>query len=845
MGIEDSTSSNRNRWKTARERNRLKARFDIQSRIARHVTSHGADEAATALAGEEMDKEKNWSIDDMKLIRKYLHAVIKNVNATFSLAALSRDAELLNYPLPFLAELETGDPVSESNSGNNTSKETDKKEDKKTIISEISMLLSPKISWNHHPYQKLQQQTEKETIVSVEQALPRRPQPHEQPQPATLATSKYGPLFVAHRLIPYMQSLQKSQQRQLTLMEYSSLLGRHGIVGSLLLGGLDPTISSGDGRGGRSQLASQQVLRLFHSIHHQSRGPNENIANTHVPIIPLSIWCYVIRSVIEMRMNGVLAAKYGKSDYNLDEKCQVCQNDKESDSSISMLLRFGAPCGHSFCEPCIWMHLVQHAPQCCVDVKANVVTCPVCNVEFEGFQHADGDCNFKKQIDAFDNKSGITNLSIQNIQPIQHEIKDEVFASNISTDCKKMIEQKLQQRREQRRLESLAKFSKLPATTADLKQLSEKVNTKFRPKKEKDPLHRTWESALRPLVQGHQSQDVRIERFFKAVTSSPPMVIAYLDAGFDVNMQNIYGQTPLYIACWKGSAMVVRWLLEYGADANIRANGGSSCWSVAKKYCRRDVLGLLKRYCSDVDEFGERNSYQSTPMVAPGRKNICQVTMLIEPSVDHPGAGACIVDNALSHDQLQRLDELWRSLPISDSCAVDENMTKQQSDATLNPMVVSEKAFDRPSRSYFCDAEQEIQDMMEECVAAARNAVESRHQKVESNDEDNVAPTSIFQHIRFLHYDHVGGVLPAHVDLCRVDETSGCRSSHTFIFYLSDCKQGGETALLKNLSNPEVLAVAQPKKGRALIFPHLCPHAGQEVLDVPKVLLRGEVAFNL
>ena len=100
---------------------------------------------------------------------------------------------------------------------------------------------------------------------------------------------------------------------------------------------------------------------------------------------------------------------------------------------------------------------------------------------------------------------------------------------------------------------------------------------------------------------------------------------------------------------------------------------------------------------------------------------------------------------------------------------------------------------------------------------------------------------SIFEHIRFLNYEQAGGVLPPHVDLCRIDEKSGLRSTHTVILYLTDCEYGGETALLQELRNPKVITVTRPKRGRALIFPHLCPHSGLEVVTAPKLLLRGEV----
>ena len=111
--------------------------------------------------------------------------------------------------------------------------------------------------------------------------------------------------------------------------------------------------------------------------------------------------------------------------------------------------------------------------------------------------------------------------------------------------------------------------------------------------------------------------------------------------------------------------------------------------------------------------------------------------------------------------------------------------------------------------------------------------------------------------MRFLLYDRPGLTLPAHVDLARTDPDTGVRSTHTFILYLEGEGQGdeGATALLRKV-NPSskkekpsrlpidnVLAVVTPKRGRLLVFPHMCPHEGRAT-GPRKALLRGEVMLG-
>ena len=125
--------------------------------------------------------------------------------------------------------------------------------------------------------------------------------------------------------------------------------------------------------------------------------------------------------------------------------------------------------------------------------------------------------------------------------------------------------------------------------------------------------------------------------------------------------------------------------------------------------------------------------------------------------------------------------------------------------------------------------------------------------------------------MRFLDYKTPGIALAPHVDLSRNhpfrftaagdDDNTAChskqiqggndsivlRSTHTFILYLTDCYNGGATRLLRDVSGEgleNTFATVQPRRGRLLLFPHNTPHEGLEVLDVPKILLRGEARLR-
>ncbi|KAL9189999.1 hypothetical protein ACHAXT_009674 [Thalassiosira profunda] len=787
MGVEAGST---NRWRTARERNRLRARYLIQSRIASRVNGDGRRSPRSCGGAGDSSANGNGELqlmlEETETALHYLRAIIDNNLSAFSVASLARDGHLLNTisapvaVLPSAAAI--GDPPA-------------------TILLEEAQSALTEMHSTDLPWEVNQR--------GCAEVL--------HPQPTTLAASKYGADYVSERLVPYMQYLSDRGGRQLTFVEYASLLGRFQTLSLMLLGGMDPTVGSGEYDGDASAArASKRVLALLHSLEGQNSPDTDS--NEVSSTIPLSMWCYMIRSVIEMRMNGALDADRSIS-------CSVCRNHAKP-------LQFGPPCNHTFCEPCIWNHLVDTVPSC-MDLRRNVVTCPCCHVEFGGFQCQPGDQNNIRQRERREGSIGVSEekkdgelpLSIDSLSlhAVSHKGKEREGENCIpSTEL-----------RAQRRSESLAKFAQLPVNSREMK------SSKSKRRKERDPAHSTWEEALRPTVQSCQTRDIRSERFFRAVLSSPHLLLSYLIAGVDVNAQNVYGQSALYVACWKGPLVAVRLLLEYGADATIAAHGGSTCCSVAAAYERHDVLRLLAGFGKALDA-SIRSSVADNATAADRQRAVPQVSLLIDPKADHPGAGACIIDNAVSEDEIQQLVELWQSLP---TVKVDNQGEEADDFIQSNKSESKEKSSYRPSRSYYCDAEEEVHRMLDGCLQVARTASTEDGGKSLQADTSNPL-SSVFKHLRFLNYERPGGILPPHVDLCRIDDATGLRSSHTFILYLTDCEEGGGTALLNTLKDGKVLAVAQPKRGRALIFPHLCPHSGLETVT-PKLLLRGEVMLDM
>lgn len=347
-----------------------------------------------------------------------------------------------------------------------------------------------------------------------------------------------------------------------------------------------------------------------------------------------------------------------------------------------------------------------------------------------------------------------------------------------------------------RRIYSLAKYVALPDTSRELKARS---NGKAR---KKPAMASSWSDALVHSL--GNSKDVRKDKFFtSAERGSRHFVRGCLENGVDINVVNEYGQTALYLAAWKGHQAVVETLLHFGADPSVVANGGSTALAVAKANGNVDIASVIASVCGE--EIVQDSTLQ-TVMDWPDST----VDVLIPVNADHPGAGSFIIDGALADEHLDELVRLRVSLPLA---MTDKKKKKKSMELCAD-------------RFYFSDAHGWIRRLLETTISR------------------NWSDAVVLPHMRFLDYELAGSELAPHVDLCRVDSDSGERSTHTFILYLQSCESGGETVLLESLTSKAVLAKVAPIRGRLLLFPHNCPHMGATVVQVPKLLLRGEAILT-
>jgi hypothetical protein len=521
-----------------------------------------------------------------------------------------------------------------------------------------------------------------------------------------------------------------------------------------------------------------------------SSTPNTAIVGVQAYVgslrMPYSVW--VVRRVVAMRRTGALATASGTA-----ARCTVC------DMSGTELLAWGGTCGHLLCEMCFWRLQMGHDH---VAHAGSEVCCPVC-------ASATADT---------------TTVPLY------------LGPASCCTDSS----------RAERKAASMQKWLALAATKAEAEARETVTNakkTRARGRRAR-ALTELEAAALNP---GWLRSD-RVERLNEAACADDVLrLLAIIEAGVDIDGRSECGETAAMSAAMLGNATSLRALCWAGADLSIADAIGSTPSSAAEARGHEAALAVANEYLPK----GATTSAPSTSRTA----GLHPAAMLVDSSLPvppefrsligasehpaHPGCGSGYVDNGLSSSWLRRLQDVWTKLPTHVADTTGGNTSSKSYTMTC------------ATRSLFCDTEGWVEAELAPLAEQLLNHTAATGMRL--------VELKVLPRMRFLSYESKGGNMQPHVDLAKRDPANGLRlSTHTFMVHLATCKTGGETVMLSKLTGavaaldasgackgaqlPEgVLAAVSPVRGRLLVFPHLCPHAGLAVSSVPKLFLRGEL----
>ena len=350
------------------------------------------------------------------------------------------------------------------------------------------------------------------------------------------------------------------------------------------------------------------------------------------------------------------------------------------------------------------------------------------------------------------------------------------------------------------------------------------------------------------------------------------MLLALPRAGrADLSAAGAEGRTPLQVAVEGGheeAAGVVRRMLAEGSLEAVSSAVEGEQEAAARAVMRRMVKGGgsleaassavegLHLYCADEEvpaavaagdllvlpnELGGLHTSAPLPALCGEERLRCDggvedagsaaVTVLIDASADHPGAGSFLIDGALTPSELARLRALYTTLEgeaeaveqlrVSRSLGGEaEEAAQRRSQATgeglqqeaegtgeisamgsetraapasttqqRNPRSDAEAAgesarYGGVERRYFCDAEGWVRAILTRALERAGPLLAESHPAAEGPSaavpSTGAASSGALPFMRFLHYRDEGASMAPHVDLSKKapgDQVWGCRPS--------------------------------------------------------------------
>lgn len=626
----------------------------------------------------------------------------------------------------------------------------------------------------------------------------------------------------------------------MTLMLFAYIWNRDNCIAALLRAGCTPIVMDNP-----SSQHSDELLR----------GP---IMEVLTRFLQPSVSVWVVKLYYQIRFSNM--------------KVQPCQSlGCKPRDHVKVMLATRLPCQHNFCEECFWTNtILQFRTN-----KFDDLRCPVCQelISMAGSDASTLPCP--------------CSLVVETVPRADRLHNGELRSSGLTA----VIEYQKTQPPELLCKQSLAKYSMLPKSMADaeIEGIEDQVKMKDRPKK----LAAMPYSIIVGQFVGTTQSQRNLELIKAAVAGNALRLRALVNAGVNLDFSNEYGQTALFIAAWRGHKECVEVLLECGADPTLDDNAKILPRLVAAASPTSRLTDILAAF----DEWGVKSSDVQQELLLPlftspaltthylNPLSDMSVEVLIDLSAAHPGAGSFYLDNVFREDFLLHLDRLAQILPIAPPekmCSSDRAYFCDALGRVSDVLVAGVAAClsnHLPSASAMLASPPKVFQHMRYLHYLQVGGSLAPHVDLSRTNEDdqvtsthtfilylsncsqggatvllNSVKTKIVSAVKIEGIDDTeiddmldtnrAGVLDDIVELLERGSIAGdCRSEAPRGIASAPAAQKWDKAdnVDRTVARDEnIVATVRPQRGRLLLFPHLCPHAGQIVVDVPKLLLRGE-----